>query len=65
MKVTYDQETDSMTITLREVPIKESDEVYPNVILDIGYDDAIVRFEILSASKVVEKIPEIQVLVKE
>ena len=54
-----------MTITLREVSIKESDEVYHNVILDIGYDDAIVRFEILSASKVVEKIPEMQVIVKE
>ena len=65
MKVTYDKETDSMTITLREVAIKESDEVYPGVILDIGYDCAIVRFEILSASKVVSKLPEIQGVVGE
>jgi uncharacterized protein YuzE len=29
MKVTYDQETDTMTITLREERIEESDEVRP------------------------------------
>lgn len=54
-----------MTIPLREAAIKESDEVYPGVILDIGYDCGIVRFEILSASKVVSKLPEIQAVVGE
>ena len=29
MKVTYDRETDSLVITLREAPIEESDEVPP------------------------------------
>ncbi len=38
MKVAYDPETDSLTITMRESRIKESDEVYPGVILDLGYD---------------------------
>ena len=42
-----------MTITLREARIRESDEVRPGVIADLGYDGEIVRFEILSASKVV------------
>lgn len=60
MKITYDRETDSMTITLREDPIKESDEVRPGVIADFGYDGAIVRFEILDASKVVSSTQEIQ-----
>ncbi|MBD2039455.1 DUF2283 domain-containing protein [Microcoleus sp. FACHB-672] len=46
MKVTYDKETESMTITLREAAIKESDEVDPGVILDIGYDCGIARFKI-------------------
>ena len=32
MKVIYDRETDSLTITLREAPICESDEVRPGVI---------------------------------
>ncbi|MBW4681055.1 MAG: DUF2283 domain-containing protein [Microcoleus vaginatus WJT46-NPBG5] len=65
MKVTYDKETDSMTITQPETAIKESDEVYPGVILDIGYDCDIVRVEILSASKVVSKLPETQAVVGE
>ena len=53
MKIIYDRETDTLTITLREVRIRESDEVRPGVIADFGYDGEIVRFEILSASKVV------------
>jgi uncharacterized protein YuzE len=60
MKVTYDQETDTMTISLRDERIKESDEVRPGVIADFGYDGGIVRFEILDASKVVKNTREIQ-----
>ena len=32
MKIIYDPETDSLTITLRQDRIKESDEVRPGVI---------------------------------
>jgi uncharacterized protein YuzE len=53
MKIVYDRETDTMTITLRDVKIRESDEIRPGVIADFGYDGELVRFEILSASKVV------------
>jgi uncharacterized protein YuzE len=60
MKVTYDQDTDSLIITLREERIKESDEVRPGVIVDFGYDGGIVRFEIMQASKVVKNTREIQ-----
>jgi uncharacterized protein YuzE len=60
MKVTYDQETDSLTITLRDERIKESDEVRPGVIADFGYDGGIVRFEILQASRLVKNTREIQ-----
>jgi uncharacterized protein YuzE len=60
MKITYDPETDSLTITLREDRIRESDEVRPGVIADFGYDGGIVRFEILQASKVVHNTREIQ-----
>ncbi len=65
MKVTYDRETDTMTITLREERIKESDEVRPGVIADFGYDGGIVRFEILGASKVVQNTREMQFAVGE
>jgi uncharacterized protein YuzE len=60
VKVTYDPETDTMTITLREERIKESDEVRPGVIADFGYDGGIVRFEILDASKVVQNTHQMQ-----
>lgn len=63
MKIAYDPETDSLTITLREERIKESDEVRPGVIADFGYDGGVVRFEILQASKVVQKTREIQFMV--
>ena len=53
MKVSYDKETDSLTITLRDDLIKESDEIRPGVIADFGYDGGVVGFEIMQASKVV------------
>lgn len=53
MKIVYNQATDTLTITRRDAKIRESDEIRPGVIADFGYDGEIVRFEILSASKVV------------
>lgn len=53
MKIIYVQATDTLTITLRDAKIRESDEIRPGVIADFGSDGEIVRFEILSASKVV------------
>ncbi len=58
MKVEYDKETDTLTIQLREARIEESDEVRPGVIADFGHDGGVVGFEILDASKVVEKTRE-------
>jgi uncharacterized protein YuzE len=54
MKVDDDADTDTLTITLREARIRESDEVRPGVIVDFGYDGGLVRFELLDASKVVD-----------
>ncbi len=60
MRIEYDKETDSLTISLREAQIKESDEVRPGVIADFGYDGGIVSFEVLAASKVVEQTSAVQ-----
>ncbi len=60
MKATYDRETDTLTIVLRETKIRESDEVRPGVIADFGYDGGVVRFEILDASKQIENANEMQ-----
>ena len=40
LQVTYDRETDSLLITLRDAPIRESDEVRPGVIADLNEDGA-------------------------
>jgi uncharacterized protein YuzE len=64
VRVTYDRETDTLVITLRDERIRESDEVRPGIIVDFGYDGGIVRFEILRASQVVEKTTEMQFAVE-
>ena len=60
MKVEYDPQTDTLTITFREARIRESDEVRPGVIADFGYDGGIVRFELLDASKIMDHKHEVQ-----
>jgi uncharacterized protein YuzE len=60
MKVEYGPHTDTLTISLREARIRESDEVRPGIIVDFGEDGAVVRFEILDASKVVDRTREMQ-----
>ena len=52
MRIVYDQGSDTLAITLRDVRIRESDEVRPGVIADFGDDGEIVRYEILAASRV-------------
>jgi uncharacterized protein YuzE len=42
MKAEYDKETDTLTITLRDACVKESDEIRPGVIADFGYDGGVV-----------------------
>jgi uncharacterized protein YuzE len=64
VKVVYDRETDTLVITLRNERVRESDEVRPGIIVDFGYDGGVVRFEVLRASKVVEKATEMQFAVE-
>ncbi len=40
MKVEYDPHTDTLTLSLREARIRESDEVRPGVIVEFGEDGA-------------------------
>ncbi len=51
MKVTYDPETDSLTIILKGCSVKESDEIRDVLIVDYGDDDRIVAIEMLDASE--------------
>ncbi len=60
MKVTYDPEVDVLHILLRSVPVEESDEDKPGVILDYDKEGNIVGIEILDASKRVEDPRSVQ-----
>lgn len=51
MKITYDPEVDILRIILINVPIEDSDEEKPGVILDYDEDGNIIGLEILDASK--------------
>jgi uncharacterized protein YuzE len=51
MKVTYEPEVDVLRILFRNVPIEESDEDKPGIILDYDKDGNVVGMEVLNASK--------------
>jgi len=51
MKVTYDPDVDVLRILFRNVPIEESDEDKPGVILDYDKEGNIVGMEVLNASQ--------------
>ena len=54
MKVVYDEGTDTLTVILRDVPVAESDEEKPGIVLDYDSGGNLVSIEVLDASKRVE-----------
>jgi uncharacterized protein YuzE len=55
MKIKYDKETDILYITFSSLPIAESDQEKPGIILDYSDKGEIVGIEILNASLKMEQ----------
>lgn len=51
MKLRYDPQVDVLSIILSDLPVEESDEDKPGLILDYDKDGNIVGLEILDASR--------------
>jgi uncharacterized protein YuzE len=51
MKLTVDQQADALHFRLVDVPVAESDEIAPGVIVDYDESNQIIGFEILCLSK--------------
>jgi uncharacterized protein YuzE len=61
VKATYDSRTDTLSIIFKaDVPIAESDEDKPGVILDYDDEGNLVSLEILDASKRVTEAGRIE-----
>lgn len=62
MELTYDPETDSLCILLRDAPVDESQEVGTDLVVDCDAGGLPVAVEILRASRVLgEKVPVVEV----
>jgi len=51
VKVTYDPDSDTLCVVLKDSPVSESDEEKPGFIIDFDEAGDVIGFEILDASE--------------
>jgi uncharacterized protein YuzE len=51
MRLTVDQEADALHFRLVDVPVSESDEISPGVIVDYDESNQVIGIEVLGLSK--------------
>lgn len=56
-KVKYDPQTDILRLRFGNIPIEESDQVEPGVIVDYDAEGHIVGVELLDASDLITRTP--------
>ena len=61
MKFSYDPRTDTVSIVLLDVPVIDSDEPQPGVIIDYDASGRVVALEILDASSKVSDPTKVEV----
>jgi uncharacterized protein YuzE len=61
VKIAYDAEADTLTISFRDEPVRESEEKRSGVILDYAADGSLVGLEILDASRRVPKPTTVEI----
>jgi uncharacterized protein YuzE len=59
MKLTYDKETDTLLIVLKNKAIDETEEIRPGVLADLDDAGSLVSLEILNASRKVDALKEL------
>jgi uncharacterized protein YuzE len=60
MKLTYDKETDTLLIVLKNKAIDETEEIRPGVLADLDDTGVLVSLEILNASRKVDTLKELR-----
>lgn len=64
MKADYDSQVDILTVVFSDVPVAESDEIKPGVILDYDAEGNVIGLEILDASRRVQNPASMEFAVK-
>ena len=62
MKIIYDPEVDALTIILSEGKALESEEIFPNIIIDFSEKGEVISIEVLHAKKTLKEVKNLDKL---